>query len=68
MKDELQLMKWWLDAEISINHAYYWAILGAVIGGKFWIVAGIGIAVSLVYSAKRAVKLPRHYLSVKGKK
>lgn len=66
-KDLLRL-KWWLDAEISINHAYYWAILGAIIGGKFWWIAGPGIAISIIYALRRSSRLPRDYLKLPKEK
>ena len=65
---DIDKLKLWLDSEISINHAYYWAILGAIIGGKFWWIAGLGIAISIFYAISRARKLPRNYLSIKGLK
>lgn len=63
--DELTKLKYWLDAEITINHAFFWAILGAVIGGKFWFIAGAGIIGSLLYTMRRTMPLPRDYLKVK---
>ena len=63
MKETTKL-KYWLDAELSILHAFLWAILGAIIGGKFWYIAGLGIAVSLVYAVKRTMMLPRDYLRI----
>jgi hypothetical protein len=63
--DEVTKLKLWLDSEITINHIYYWVILGVLIGGKFWWVAGAGIAVSVVYVLRRTIRLPKDYLSVK---
>lgn len=63
---ELQKLKMWLDTELSINHIYYWVILGVLIGGKFWWLAGAAIVINLIYVFKRTTRLPKDYLSVKG--
>lgn len=63
---ELQKLKMWLDTELTINHIYYWVILGVLIGGKFWWVAGVAIAFNLIYIFRRTIRLPKDYLSVKG--
>lgn len=62
MQQEIRNLKLWLDAELSINHAYYWAILGVLIGGKFWFIAGLGIFINLVYAGRSARKIPNNYL------
>lgn len=64
---EIDKLKYWLDGEISINHAYYWVILGVLIGGKFWFIAGAGIVLSLGYALRRVALIAgtdRDYLKV----
>jgi membrane protein DedA with SNARE-associated domain len=65
---EFEKLKLWLDSELSINHCFYWAILGAIIGGKFWYIAGTGILLSLIYAFRRLVKVPPNYLKLPKKR
>lgn len=65
---EIEKLKYWIDAELTINHIYYMIILGVLIGGRFWFVVGGYIAINVIYVIRRGSILPRNYLSVKGKK
>lgn len=64
---EIEQLKYWLDSELSLNHAYYWAILGVLIGGNFWWIAGPMIGISLVYAYRRAGVIRKGYLNLPKK-
>jgi hypothetical protein len=61
-KEDIQKLKYWLDAEISLLHVGFYILLGVLIGGKFWFVAGLGIAIAVVYAFRKLSKLPKDYL------
>jgi hypothetical protein len=62
---DIENLKYWLDAELTMIHIGFYIVLGILIGGMFWFVVGVLIAISLAYMIKRLLKLPKDYLKVK---
>lgn len=62
---ELDKLKYWMDAEVTILHIQWAILLGVMAGGWVWWFVGVYIFISLIYVAKRTIVLPRDYLKVK---
>lgn len=59
---EVEKLKYWIDAEITLLHIGFYVLVGLIVGGKVWWFCGGAIFISLVYAAKKSSKLPRDYL------
>lgn len=58
---EVEKIKWQIHAETSINQATLWTILGVLIGGWFWLIAGTFIIGNIITSLTASAKIGKGY-------
>lgn len=58
----IEKLKWQIHAETSITQATLWGVLGILIGGWFWVIAGVMIFGNIVTSVSATSRLGRDYL------
>lgn len=66
---EIDKLKFWVDTEFTIVHILLYVVIGLLLHSTTgWVVCGVLIFISVLYTFKRIALLPKNYLSTKGVK